>query len=131
MAAVWLKKDSSNTDTESYKDTFEREKRTTLFLNLENLHHYWTHFSELGHSSALTVLSRITQRDAGTSEFGGHFQFFEVDPTRLSAALDAIFDAVVHMEQVLFRCFQTRLDLDTDLGKMRKSLEEMRGRVRL
>jgi hypothetical protein len=130
LVGVWLNKDSSKAAVETYRGVFERDKKANLFLGLEELHHYWAHFSELGHSSVLTVMGRVETHPADANDIGGDFQFFEVDPERLSKALDTIFDAVFQMERALFQCFDTRLDLDVELGKMRKSLRRMRGKIR-
>jgi hypothetical protein len=128
LAGVWLEKDRDKLALEAYRNAFERNKKAGLFAELPALHYYWSHFSELAHSTVLPVLGRVELGDENLSDIDGNFQFFEVDPVRLNAALDAIYDAEFQMERVLFNCFSTRLDLDIELVRMRRSLQRMVGR---
>jgi hypothetical protein len=129
LVEVWLKRDQDKSSLDAYRSAFEREKKTGLFAGLPGLHHYWSHFSELGHSSALSVMGRITPREGSPNEVAGDFQFFETNPHSLTAVMNALFDCVRHMEQVLFDCFHERLNLDVRLVRMRISLEKMNGRL--
>lgn len=49
----------------------------------------------------------------------GGFHYFETNPHRLAALFHALLLASAHMEEVFFRCFETRLDLDSELVRMR------------
>src|SRR5579864_1865767 len=56
LAGVWLEKDRDKFALEAYRNAFERNKKAGLFAELPALHHYWSHFSELAHSTVLPVL---------------------------------------------------------------------------
>lgn len=129
LLEVWLRKGDDKSSLDAYRKVFERSKKTGLFDGLPSLHHYWSHFSELGHSSVLPVIGRITPREGVLDGAAGDFQFFETNPQSLSAVMNALFDAVRHMEQVLFDCFYQRLNLDVDLVRMRSSLQQMLGQL--
>lgn len=129
LVEVWLKRDEDKSSLDAYRNVFERAKKTGLFAGLPGLHHYWTQFSELGHSSALSVMGRITAREGVPNEVAGDFQFFETNPQSLTAVMNALFDAVRQMEQVLFDCFYERLNLDVELVRLRSSLHQMIGQL--
>jgi hypothetical protein len=47
------------------------------------------------------------------------FAYFETDPQRLAGFLSALLQVSAHMEEVFYGCFETRLNLDPELGRMR------------
>ena len=47
------------------------------------------------------------------------FRYFETNPKHLAALFHALLLASAHMEEVFFWCFETRLDLDAELVRMR------------
>ena len=129
LLEVWLKKGDDKSSLDAYHKVFVHAKKTGLFAGLPALHHYWSGFSELGHSSVLPLMGRITPRESVVDEVAGDFQFFETNPQTLTDVMNTLFDAVRHMEQVLFDCFHQRLNLDVELVRMRSSLQQMIGRL--
>jgi hypothetical protein len=121
LAAVWLQKDRDEDCLHRYREAFERQRTARLFKGLPALQYYWAEFSEWAHSNFRSVRSRIRQTEQ-SGQIMANFEFFEVDSARLVPALDAMIDAILEMEQVVFDGFRERLDLDIELVRMRRSL---------
>lgn len=125
LAEVWLNKDQGKDQLKAYRDVFERQKKDRLFVGQTELHHYWAQFSEWGtHSSkaALALKLRFKEGEVPVASF----ELFEVDHARLSKFLLMLIDATHRLEVLLFISFKLRLDLDVDLGKMRRQFTKMK-----
>jgi len=70
------------------------------------------------HSSVVSVGRSFTDiSDAEKIRWA--FHYFEIDPQRLAIFLFTMLQASSHMEEAFFGCFETRLNLDHGLVKMR------------
>jgi hypothetical protein len=52
--------------------------------------------------------------------------YFETNGQRLAGFLNALLQASAHMEEVFYGCFEARLSLDPELGRMRAEFFKIR-----
>ncbi len=125
LATVWVTKDDGRTERKAFEQAFLHNKKTSLFgpdSGLEPLHQYWSRFSEWGaHVTISSVGNRMSIEPVATDGERFLLNYFETDPTKLRTLLYTILEASQMMEAAFFESFATRLELDTDLVKMRKS----------
>jgi hypothetical protein len=133
FAKVWLEKDDGKQQFEAFKDAFERNKRESLFPashGLDRLHNYYSQFSEWGTHTTLSAMSARFRTEESTTDVQWILDYLETDPSKLAASLFSILDASHAMEKAFFQCFRDRLQLDTDLVKMRSEFERRKLEVR-
>jgi hypothetical protein len=110
LAVVWLQKDDA-AGRRAYAEAFEKEKKARLFKGLGELHHFYAKFSEWSHATvtSLALKSEFTE-SAGDLNF--LHQYFETDPKRLRHFITLALDASAAMENIFFKSFSPRLELD-------------------
>ncbi len=127
LLKVWLDKDEGKQQAEAFKEAFERKKKTSLFPpqdGLDKLHHYYSQYSEWG---THTTVGSMAQRFKSESSEGGtewRLIYTGADPKLLATSLFSMLMASSLMEGALFGAFKNRLQMDTDLAKMRDELTQ-------
>jgi hypothetical protein len=129
-AAAWTDKHKGKAQKATYKKIFEEEKKKNLFPDdvpsLRHLHTYYAQFSDLATHTSVTSIGKSFKDLSTTGIVRWGFQYFETNPQRLAAFFSALLQASAHMEEVFFGCFETRLSLDPELGRMRNEFVKIR-----
>jgi hypothetical protein len=129
LASVWSEKERGRDETERFKQAFEYNKATSLFpaqYGLAELFTYWKQFSNLGPHSGVSSVGKSFEQVTTGHVVSWAMHYFETNPQRLALYLFALFQASSHMEKAFFSCFKTRLELDTELERMRTSVEQQK-----
>jgi hypothetical protein len=126
---AWSEKHQGKAQKTAYNKIFEEAKKDNLFpdeFGLRELHTYYAQFCELATHTSVTSIGKSFQdmSTAGSLRWG--FHYFETNPQRLAGFLNALLQVSSHMEEVLFGCFRTRLDLDSELIRMRADFLRIR-----
>jgi hypothetical protein len=123
LAVVWLDKDAGPSQRKAFERAFEKEKRDSLFppkQGMGMLYRFWSDWSEIAtHSNVSSIGLRFREKETPTHISWG-LNYFEVDSANLALFLFSLLVASLHMEDALFRSFQSRLRFDVQLEKMRK-----------
>ncbi len=133
LAAVWSAKDDGPKELQAFKDSFERNKKESLFPaqhGLDTLHRYWSQFSELGTHTTVSSLARRFEEEKTAADVNWHLQYFEADPERIAIFLFSLLLAAAYMEKAFFDCFETRLTLDLVLVARRRDLGKVIGQTK-
>ena len=133
QAAVWLDKDEGPAQSKAFKKAFEQKKREVLFppeQRLDTLYHYWSHYSEIATHSTVSSIGLRFREEQTASHISWRLNYFETDEANLASFLFSFLVASLHMEDVLYRSFESRLKLDIGLGKMRIQLGSLFGKTR-
>jgi hypothetical protein len=127
LAKVWTERGKGRAEDERYKQAFEHNKKTSLFPSqhgFERLHECWKWSSELGSHSNVVAVGKGFEEVIGDGKQTWVFHHFETDPRKLATFLFALLMASSEMEQVFYKCFEQRLQLDTQLGDKRGDLRQ-------
>jgi hypothetical protein len=125
---IWLNKLD---DQAAWKAEFWNDKPTTLFAGLPLLYEVWKQLSDMGsHANITSMCERFS-----TTEVNGQTQL-NVAYTGLNEKTWALglFGLLLQdfmMEEMLFKDYQTRLQFDEKLLKMRADFEVYKERLRL
>lgn len=128
--AAWTEKHQGKTQKAAYNKHFEENKKSNLFPvgvpGLSQLHAYYGQFCELATHTSVTSIGKSFKdlSTKGTLRWG--FAYFETNPQRLAGFFNALLQASAHMEEVFYACFEPRLKLDPDLGRMRADFLKLR-----
>jgi hypothetical protein len=129
LTSVWTNKARGKTEMDQYKQAFEANKAVSLFPaehGLDKLYTFWQQFSNLGpHSGVHSVGKSFEQKTVGET-ITWNMHYFETDPQKLALYLFALFQASLHMENAFYSCFEPRLKLDGELGRLRDSVAQQK-----
>jgi len=121
--AAWSEKHQGKTQKGVYNEIFEEKKKDNLFPDdvpgMRQLHTYYGHFCELATHTSVTSIGKNFQDMSERGKLKWAFHYFETNPQRLAGFLNALLQVSAHMEEVFYGCFETRLNLDPELGRMR------------
>ena len=132
-ATAWTDKLKGEAEEEAYDRIFTWNKKVNLFPEqhgLRRLHVFYAQFSEMAtHSGVASVGKSFT--DLSTPEkLTWGINYFETDPQKLALFLFTILVVASYMEEAFFGCYETRLNLDTDLVAMRGKFNAMKEQQR-
>jgi hypothetical protein len=121
LAAVWLQKDDA-AHKRAYAEAFEKQKKTRLFKDLGDLHHYYSQLSEWSHATiaSLALNAEVTECDGDLNFL---HQYFETDPMKLRRFITVALHASAAMENIFFNSFSGRLELDMPHVRRRQMLQ--------
>jgi hypothetical protein len=128
-ASAWSDKHKGKVEEAAYKKIFEEKKKVNLFPDkhgLRQLHTYYAQFSEMATHTSVTSIGKSFEDASATGNLRWVFHYFETNPQRLASFLNALLQVAAHMEGVFFGCFETRLNLDPDLVRMRGEFQQIR-----
>ena len=120
LAVVWLEKDSA-AGHRAYKEVFEKEKKIRLFKDLGDLHDYYTKFSEWSHATVASLAFTCQMAESnGDVNFLHHH--LETDSGKLRSFITFALRASAAMEDIYFKSFSQRLELDVAYLRLRRQL---------
>ena len=125
LLKVWVEKNDGKQQLESYRDAFERKKKTNLFppvLGLDKLHQHYSQFSEWGTHTTLGSLAQRFKSLENPTDVEWRLTYTGADPKLLATSLFSMLQASLLMENILFCIFKDRLNLDIRLSAMRAEL---------
>jgi hypothetical protein len=128
-ASAWSDKHKGKAEEAAYKKIFEEKKKSNLFPDkhgLRQLHTYYAQFSEMATHTSVTSIGKSFEDASTPGNLRWVFHYFETNPQRLASFLNALLQVAAHMEGVFFGCFETRLNLDPDLVRMRGEFQQIR-----
>jgi hypothetical protein len=128
---AWSNKHKGKTELAAYNKIFEEKKKENLFPEehgLRQLHTYYAKFSELATHTSVTSIGKSFQDTSTAGTLRWRFRYFETDPQRLAGFLSALLQVSAHMEEAFFGCFEARLNLDSELVRMRGEFQQLRER---
>ena len=134
LTVVWLDKDEGPAEKKAYRKAFEENKGESLFPTqhgLRVLHKFWSDYSETATHSTVASLGLRFQSEETPTHIRWQLNYFEADQANLAAFLFSLLLCSLHMEDVLYRSFESRLKLDVRLGKMRREFGKLVERNRL
>jgi hypothetical protein len=121
LAIVWLQKDDAS-GRRAYMEAFEKEKRTRLFRDLGELHQHYTNFSEWSHATVTSLAFKSEFAESGDDVTFLH-QYFETDPKKLRPFITLALNASAAMENIFFKSFSLRLELDVTHIRRRREVQ--------
>jgi hypothetical protein len=127
--AAWSEKHQGKAQKTAYNKIFEENKKDNLFpdeYGLHKLHTYYAQFCELATHTSVTSIGKSFEDMSTAGNLRWGFHYFETNPQRLAGFLNALLQVSSHMEEVLFGCFETRLNLDPDFVRMRAEFLRIR-----
>ncbi len=128
-AKVWAEKMQGNVQTGEYDKIFTHNKKQNLFpdkFGLRSLYTYYAQLSEFGTHSNTTSLGKSFKDESTPQAVTWGFHYFETDPHKLAIFLFAMLTISAHMEETFFGCYETRLNLDYELVRMRTNFVSMK-----
>lgn len=130
LVRVWLEKDEGKAQGEAFKDAFERNKKAKLFHGLDELHHFWSQFSEFGAHTTVTSLSErfVSTKTPDAVEWS--LNYFGIGPDRLATSLLSLLLASYLIEKAFFEAFEDRLKFDSDLARFRAEFDQRKEHAR-
>jgi hypothetical protein len=132
-ATAWTDKHKGKAQLAAYNKIFEEKKKENLFPEehgLRRLHFYYVQLSELATHTSVTSIGK-NFRDASTAGIvRWEFRYFETNAQRLASFLNVLLEVSSHMEEAFFGCFETRLNLDSELVRMRSQFQLVRKQQR-
>jgi hypothetical protein len=127
LQKTWLNKNEAE---EAFKDAFERHKREGLFGGLGELYKLWGQLSETGSHSTINAMCdrfRIVESDTHVRYM---LNYCGVEPQLWAQSVFSMLLASSLMEKVMFRDFESRLDLDDGLLCMRADAQLQKEKLR-
>ncbi|MBZ5530548.1 MAG: hypothetical protein LAO20_03875 [Acidobacteriia bacterium] len=120
LQKVWLSKNDGRPDLEAFRDAFERNKKTNAFRGLDELHKAWGDLSETGsHANINALIDRFEIQETATHvEY--KIRYTGVAPDFWEKSIFLLLQFCTLMEAILFRDYNTRLNLDVNLVRMRE-----------
>jgi len=134
LAEVWLDKDEGPAQRKAFKKAFEERKREALFPSQQRvgtLYQFWSQYSEIATHSTVSSIGLRFQEEETPTHISWRLNYFEVDQVNLASFLFSFLLASLHMEDVLYRSFESRLRFDIELEKMRKQCGSFVEKTRL
>jgi hypothetical protein len=128
-ASAWSDKHKGKAEETAYRKIFEEKKRENLFPEqhgLRKLHTYYAQFSEMATHTSVTSLGKSFEDASTAGTLRWVFHYFETNPQKLASFLNALLQVAAHMEEAFFGCFETRLNLDPQLVRMREEFLRIR-----
>jgi hypothetical protein len=125
MLRVWLQKEDGEKCWKAFNDAFIYYKKKNLFppiARLNDLYDYYSQFSEWGtHTTVAALAHRLSSNDSpDTINF--NLRYTGADPQLVATSVFSMLDASMIMENLIFRSFNDRLQIDTELVGMRDQL---------
>jgi hypothetical protein len=131
LQKTWLSKQDDAAALEAFKDAYERNKKEGIFKGLDELQYSWGQLSEIGsHATILAICERfaVVKSDKHV-EFRLNYTG-GLDERNWALSLFSLLLTCFTMEQVFYRDYQTRLQFDETLIRMRKEFEQLKGQLR-
>jgi hypothetical protein len=129
-AKVWTTKHQGKDELKAHDKIFKWDKKKNLFPDdvpsLSKLQTYYEQFCEMATHTSVTSIGKSFKDSSIAGNVCWEFQYFEINPQRLAAFLSALLQVSAHMEEVFYGCFETRLNLDPELGQMRSRFSVIR-----
>jgi hypothetical protein len=127
LQKTWLNKNEAG---KAFEDAFVRNKKDGLFRGLDELHKLWGQWSETGsHSTINAMCDRFRIVESAT-----HVQYMlnycGVEPQLWATSVFSMLLAASLMEKVMFSDFESRLDLDDGLLRMRADAHRLKEKTR-
>lgn len=127
LQKTWLNKNDAG---RAFEDAFVRNKKHGLFQGLDELHKFWEQWSETGsHSTINAMCDRFRIVESAT-----HVQYVlnycGVEPRLWTTSVFSMLLASSLMEKVVFSDFESRLDLDDGLLRMRADAQLLKEKLR-
>jgi hypothetical protein len=122
-AAAWSTKHNGKAELAAHDKIFKDNKKKNLFPDnvpgLSQLQTYYSLFCEMATHTSVTSIGKNFEDKSTDGNMLWAFHYFETNPQRLAGFLNALLQVSAHMEEVFYGCFETRLSLDPELGRMR------------
>jgi hypothetical protein len=125
LQKVWLSKNDSKTHLNAFKDAFEANKKKGLFKGLEHLHGFWCDLSETGSHANLNALVDRFQIYETETHLEYKISYTGVKPDMWEKSVFLLLQVCTLMEAVFFADYDTRLNLDIELVRMRQEAARM------
>jgi hypothetical protein len=129
VARIWTDKMQGKKQRGEYDNVFTHDKEKNLFpdkFGLKQLHRYYAELSEIGTHSNTTSLGKSFEDASTPTMISWGFHYFETDPHKLAIYLLSMLAISGHMEETFWGCFQTRLNLDNELLRMRGNFHKLK-----
>ena len=121
-AKAWTDKLKGEAEEKAYDKIFTWNKKQNLFPEqhgLRRLHIFYGQFSEMATHSGVASVGKSFMDLSSPEKLTWGINYFETDPQKLALFLFAMLVVSSYMEEAFYGCYDTRLNLDTDLGDMR------------
>jgi hypothetical protein len=130
LQKVWLCKEDDKASKDAFTRAFEKEKKERLFYGLDELHGIYGELSETG--SHATVMAMCDRMVVTETKEGMNFQVNYCGAEEKTAAT-SIFTMLLTchvMERTLYSDYETRLQLDDVLLRMRQEFDRKKEALR-
>lgn len=130
LLTIWLEKNNGKTQSEAFKDAFERHKKNRLFQGLDELYRMWSQFSEFGAHTTVNALSQRFVSNETASQVEWKLNYSGLEAGMWAKCLFWMLLASYLMEKTFFGDFEDRLKFDLDLIHMREEFERQKEQMR-
>ena len=96
-----------------------------LFDGLDMLYEYHKRFSDWGGHSTAAILARRAKFKASSPKINVEISYFEGDESMMAHSLQMLLDAAWLVENILFKIYEDRFNLDTPLLQLRQQFEKL------
>lgn len=129
-AAAWSAKHQGAAELKAHDKIFKWNKKKNLFPDdvpaLSRLGTYYGQLCEMATHTSVTSIGKSFKDLSTTGTLRWGFSYFETDPQRLAGCLMILLQISAHMEEVFYGCFETRLNLDSELVRKRTEFSRIR-----
>ena len=125
LATIWLQKDDGAEELRAFKEEFWAYKKTRLFDGLDMLYGYWERYSDWGGHSTAAILALRGKFEASSPKINVEISYFEGDESRMAFSLQMLLDAAWLVENILFKIYEDRFNLDAPLLQLRQQFEKL------
>jgi len=127
LQVKWL---SKNDEQSTFKEAFEKNKKTVLFHGLDELHKSYGELSETGsHATINAMCDRFVRVEDG-KKVEWRLHYCGTEPRLWGMQLFWMLLTCFTMEQTLFRDYESRLKFDDALLRMRAEFENRKEQLR-
>ena len=130
LAMIWLHKDDGDDEFKAFEKEFLKHKKTRLFDGLDTLYGYWGRYSEWGGHSTAANLALRAKFDGSGQKINVEISSFEGDSSRMAPSLHMLLDAAWLIENILFKIYEDRFNLDASLLQLRQRFQKLHSDLR-
>jgi hypothetical protein len=127
LQKVWL---SKNEEKKAFERAFEHHKKSGVFKGLEELHKVWGQLSDQGaHANLNAICDRFAVTESDT-EVQWRLKYSGLEEKVWATSLFSLLLTSFKMEETLFKDYETRLQFDEGLMRMRSDFERYKEQLR-
>jgi len=130
LQKTWLSKGDNDAALNAFKDAYERNKKKGIFEGLEELGESWGQLSEIGSHATINAICERVEIRKSEKHVDFRLNYCGLDERNWALSLFSLLLTCFTMEKTLYGDYETRLQLDPVLSRMRLEFEQLKERLR-